>query len=139
MSLTLLRTYPFLIPLVVLLLSEIVKIFTEQMKTGQRHARLLVSGGMPSSHSAFVTSLIIIVGYKQGLESMEFAIAFVFACMIWYDAMSSRRAIGEQAKILNRLQEWQHLTERLGHSLLEVIGGIVLGAAVTVVGIWLAS
>jgi hypothetical protein len=139
MSLTLLRTYPFLIPLVVLVLSEIVKIFTEQMKTGQWQARLFVSGGMPSSHSAFVTSLIIIVGYKQGLESMEFAIAFVFACMIWYDAMSSRRAIGEQAKILNRLQEWQHLTERLGHSLLEVVGGIVFGAAVTVVGIWLAS
>ena len=82
---------------------------------------LFRSGGMPSSHSAFVTSLLIVVGWKAGPESIEFAIAFVFACLVWYDAVSSRHAIGEQAKILNRLQKWEHLTERLGHSFKEVI------------------
>jgi acid phosphatase family membrane protein YuiD len=94
---------------------------------------------MPSSHSALVTSLLIVVAKRAGFHSVEFAIAFVFACMTWYDAVSSRRAIGEQAKILNRLQQWQHLSERLGHSIIEVIGGIMYGAAVTVLGIWVSG
>ncbi|HRH92997.1 MAG TPA: divergent PAP2 family protein [Candidatus Peribacteria bacterium] len=133
-----LRSYPFLIPMVVAMLSEIVKMTVEGMRTGAWHAGIFRSGGMPSSHSAFVTSLVIVVAKKSGLHSIEFAIAFVFACIIWYDATSSRRAIGEQAKVLNRLQHWQHLSERLGHSLLEVLCGIIFGAIVTMVGIWLS-
>lgn len=131
-------TYLFAIPLVVGLLSECVKIVTEGMMRGAWHEGLFRSGGMPSTHSAFVTSLLIVVGKKTGLDSPEFAIAFVFACMIWYDAMISRRAIGEQAKLLNRLQKWEHLSERLGHSFKEVIGGIVFGAVITSIGIWLS-
>jgi uncharacterized protein len=138
MHMQLLRWFPFLIPLVVLVLAEFTKMFVEQIRNGTWHARLFHPGGMPSSHSAFVTSLLIIVGYKSGIESMEFAIAFVFAAVTWYDAMSSRRAIGDQAKVLNKLQHWQHFTEQLGHSLLEVIGGIVFGIAITVLGIWLS-
>ncbi|MFA6509177.1 MAG: divergent PAP2 family protein [Candidatus Peribacteraceae bacterium] len=135
----LLHTYLFLIPLVVLILAEITKMLVEQVKTGSGHLRLFHPGGMPSSHSAFVTSLLIIVGKKLGVESVEFAIAFVFPSITWYDAFSSRHAIGEQAKILNRLQHWQHLTERLGHTLKEVVGGILFGALVTAMGVWIAG
>ena len=67
-----------------------------------------------------VTSLLIVVGKKLGIASPEFAIAAVFSCLTWYDAMSSRRAIGEQAHVLNRLQHWQHFSERLGHSFKQV-------------------
>lgn len=139
MTMSLLRLYPFLIPLVVMLLAELTKILTEGFENGSWKGGLFRPGGMPSSHSAFVTSLLIIVGFRTGMESMEFAIAFVFACITWYDAMSSRRAIGEQAKILNRLQHWEHFAERLGHSFKEVIGGILFGAAITLIGIWLSK
>ncbi len=135
----LLRLYPFLIPLVVGLLCEFTKIVTEGIETGQWHASIFRPGGMPSTHSAFVTSLLIVVGRKLGVGSVEFAIAFTFACIVWYDAMSSRKAIGEQAKLLNRLQHWEHLSERLGHSFLEVLGGIMFGAGVTLIGIWLST
>lgn len=130
--------YLFLIPLIVGVLCEILKVITEGIERGAWHEGLFRSGGMPSTHSAFVTSLLIVVGWKTGMASVSFAIAFVFACLIWYDAMSSRKAIDEQAKILNRLQTWQHLSERLGHSFLEVLGGIAFGAAVTLIGIWLS-
>jgi acid phosphatase family membrane protein YuiD len=135
---SLLRLYPFLIPLVVMLLCEMTKVITEGFESGNWKGGLFRAGGMPSSHSAFVMSLLIVVGRKLGMQSTEFAIAFVFALITWYDAMSSRRAIGEQAKLLNRLQSWEHLTERLGHSFLEVIGGICFGAAITMIGIWLS-
>lgn len=136
--LPILRLYPFLIPLVVLVLTEVVKMVVEQVRSGTWHARLFHPGGMPSSHSAFVMSLLIIVGRKLGIGSVEFAIAFVFAAITWYDAMSSRRAIGDQAKILNQLQHQRHFTEQLGHSFFEVIGGVIFGAAVTMLGIWIS-
>jgi len=134
-----LSTYVFIIPLIVGLSSELLKICTEGMERGAWHEGLFRPGGMPSSHSAFVTSLLIIVSEKSGLDSAPFAIAFVFACIVWYDALSSRKAIGEQAKILNRLQQWEHLSERLGHSFLEVVGGIIFGACITLIGIHLMN
>lgn len=134
----LLRTYIFAIPLIVGLLSEIIKVLTEGFTRGAWHEGIFRPGGMPSSHSAFVTSLLIVVYTRTGLDSVEFAIAFVFACIVWYDATSSRRAIGQQAIVLNKLQKWEHLSERLGHSLKEVIGGILFGALVTWIGIWMA-
>lgn len=103
----------------------------ECIERGAWHEGILRPGGMPSSHSAFVTSLLIMVGQSSGAESSAFAIAFCLACITWYDAASSRHAIGEQAKILNRLQNWERLSERLGHSLREVIGGIAFGVIVT--------
>lgn len=132
-----LHAYLFVIPVIVLVLCEIAKTVMEGMRTGRWQARIFQPGGMPSTHSAFVTSLLIIVWRRTGPTSVEFAIAFCFACVMWYDAMSSRRAIGEQAHIINRLQHWKHLTERLGHTGREVLAGITFGAAVTVIGIWI--
>lgn len=127
----LLSSYPFLIPLLVGLLAEVLKIVSEGIEQGKWRDGLFRPGGMPSSHSAFVMSLLIVVGVKSGLDSSLFAIAFTLACLTWYDAVSSRHAIGEQAKILNRLQHWIKLPERLGHSLLEVVIGAFFGLITT--------
>ncbi|HCC35594.1 MAG TPA: acid phosphatase, partial [Ruminococcaceae bacterium] len=66
--------------------------------------RLLGAGGMPSSHSAMVCSLAIAVARSEGLRSAAFAISFVFACVVMYDAMGVRRQAGEQAKIINKMR-----------------------------------
>lgn len=102
--------------------------------------RLIGSGGMPSSHSAFVVSLATGVGIKDGIDSTAFAIAFVLAFVVMYDAAGVRRAAGEQAKILNQIVEkWEtddletkgeKLKELLGHTPLEVFGGTLLGILV---------
>lgn len=134
----LLRTYLFLIPLVVLVLTEIVKYAVDEMKSGAGHRHLFQQGGMPSTHSAFVTSLLIVVGHKTGTDSVEFAIATAFACVVWYDAIGVRAVLGEQARVLNILQHFHRLRETLGHSLSEVFVGIAFGAAVTMIGIWLS-
>jgi uncharacterized protein len=133
-----LSTYIFLIPVIVGFLSEAVKVVSEGLSRGAWHEGFFRSGGMPSTHSAFVTSLLIVVWQHAGLESVAFAIAFVVACLFWYDAMVSRREIGEQAKVLNQLQKLKVLKERLGHSLLEVLVGIGFGAVVTgIIAMWL--
>ena len=135
MRFTFLHQYLFLIPLFVMFLSEIAKHLNE----GWRSGRWFHHGGMPSSHSAFVTSLMMVVGRKDGVTSTEFAIATVFACIVWYDAAFVRYQVGEQAKALNLLQQFKVFSERVGHSIPEVLGGIAFGAVVTAVGIWIGS
>lgn len=104
--------------------------------------RLVGSGGMPSSHAAFVTSLATAVGLERGFGGVEFAISAVFALVVMYDAAGVRRAAGQQARILNKLvEQWEksdfsetdkHLKELLGHTPKEVFVGALLGIAIAV-------
>lgn len=66
---------------------------------------ILSSGGMPSSHSAFVCACAAAVGYMYGWSSPIFSVAAVVAIVVMYDASNVRRAAGEQAKILNYMME----------------------------------
>ena len=128
---------PSLLPLLVLALSEATKVGIEWMQTGHWHRRLFHPGGMPSSHSAFVTSLVIVVAKLTGVHSAEFAIAFCFAIYVYYDAFGPRHELGHQAHLLNELQHKEHLQEVWGHTLKQVVAGIVFGATATVIGLWL--
>ena len=123
---------PSLLPLLVLALSETTKVGIEWMRTGQWHRRLFHPGGMPSSHSAFVTSLVIVVAKITGIHSVEFAIALCFAIYVYYDAFGPRHELGMQAHLLNELQHKEHLQEVWGHTLRQVVAGILLGALVTI-------
>lgn len=67
--------------------------------------RLVEPGGMPSSHSAFVTSLATGIGLREGFHSTLFALATVFALIVMYDASGVRRAAGKQARVLNAIIE----------------------------------
>lgn len=131
-----LRTYVFLVPVIAMVLCECAKVAVDYFRTGRWSGGMFRPGGMPSTHSAFVTSLLIVIARRNGFESSEFAIAFVFASVVWYDAISLRRTVGEQAAILNTLQKKLHLRERVGHSAREMLAGIAFGSIVTIVGIW---
>jgi len=95
------------------------------------------TGGMPSAHSAFVVGLATSVGLIRGFSSIEFAIAFVNALVVMYDAAGVRRAAGRQAACLNRILDdfYKHelqeiggrLKELLGHTPLQVFWGAILG------------
>ena len=93
---SLLRQYLFIIPLIVMILCEIAKVIVEGVRTGKWHEGFFKSGGMPSSHSAFVTSLLIIVGRKLGADSVDFAIAFVFATRLPSEVVAAKRASLEE-------------------------------------------
>lgn len=98
---------------------------------------LMASGGMPSSHSATVCALVVAVARVEGAGSVMFALAFVLAFIVMYDAAGVRRAAGEQAKVLNRIAEDiqkgdtkyldKRLKELIGHTPLQVIMGAIFG------------
>ena len=119
-----------------MILSEFTKVILSWYMSGAWVRGLFQYGGFPSSHSAFVTSLLLIVGRKKGIDSVEFAISTVLASIVWYDTVAIRAQIGKQAEVLNILQELTTLSEKVGHSLIEVIGGIIFGAGITMFGIW---
>ena len=122
-------------------LAQFIKIFTGKDKRIDL-ARIFTSGGMPSSHSSFVTSLATLVGLEKGFNSTDFAIVVVFALIIMYDASGVRRAVGKQAAILNQIVDDVHhgkhikqdkLKELIGHTPVEVWMGAILGIVVALV------
>ena len=98
--------------------------------------RILGAGGMPSSHSAVVTSLATLIGKNIGVGTPMFAMALIFAFVVMYDAARVRRAAGKQARLLNKIVETpglsglevsERLVEVLGHTPLQVVVGAVIG------------
>lgn len=94
---------------------------------------------MPSSHSALVTSLATATGRVAGVDSILFAITFVLASIVMYDAAGVRRAVSLQARILNQMIDEafqgkpfaeKRLRELIGHTPTQVIVGGLLGIAV---------
>lgn len=101
--------------------------------------RILGAGGMPSSHSAVVTSLATLIGRYEGFDSAIFALSLIFACVVMYDAAGIRRAAGKQAQLLNKiintpglsgLQVQEKLVEVLGHTPTQVFVGALIGIIV---------
>lgn len=103
-------------------------------------SRMIGSGGMPSSHSSFVTSLATAVAFESGVSSPLFAVCGVLAFVVMYDASGVRRETGRQAEIINDIIEsfgsgdtqlaGKKLKELIGHSPIEVFAGAVLGVAI---------
>ncbi len=117
--------------------AQMVKLISRCATTRRLDFRIFVStGGMPSAHSAMVCALATQVGLTTGFGSPLFAVTAAFASVVMFDAQSFRRAAGQQARLLNqmvdelfrehRLSEHK-LAELLGHTRLEVFGGMVTG------------
>ena len=98
-------------------------------------------GGMPSSHTAFVVSLTMAIAFQDGAASTAFAISFALAAVVIYDVMGVRRETGRQGEVLYQiinhvLVEGKPITEKqlkelVGHSPLEVLGGLVVAVPIT--------
>ena len=123
-------------------IAQLLKIISWALVSRELNFRRLVEpGGMPSSHSAFVTSLATGIGLYEGFDSTLFALATVFALIVMYDASGVRRAAGKQARVLNAIIEDlnrrelhpERLRELLGHTPIEVLVGALLGI---VIALW---
>lgn len=107
--------------------------------------RLFGDGGMPSSHSATVTSVAVITGLRCGLDSPIFAIAAILALIVMHDAMGVRQETGKQAKVINSMVELinsfgrgeltpeETLKEFVGHTRRQVVVGAMLGGVIALV------
>ncbi|MBA4383894.1 MAG: hypothetical protein C0410_04105 [Anaerolinea sp.] len=106
------------------------------------------TGGMPSSHSATLSGTTLAIGLFSGFDNPAFAIAVAITMIVVYDAAGVRREAGYHAEALNRMlddwfvitktptEEQKKLKEMLGHTPVEVLGGVLTGL-VTALIMWL--
>lgn len=129
------------IPLIVLVLTQIIKLSIDKIKGNLNLKNIFMSyGGMPSAHTALAVSVVTIVGIYEGLDSPLFAVAAVFTLIIMRDAVTFRHILGQQGKLFNYLvhklplpdqKKMPHFMERVGHSVNEVAVGAIWGAVAT--------
>ena len=102
---------------------------------------MVVTGGMPSSHSSFVVALATIVYLEEGL-STAFVISLVLALIVLRDAFGVRRTVGMEGKQIEKLLKLHKLKSKfhysLGHTPLEVAVGALIGLGVSLLVFFLA-
>ena len=107
-----------------------------------RWSKIFDTGGMPSSHTSLVTTLVAGVWALEGASSTLFSIALIFAGFFVFEATGLRQEVGQQAKVLNELLDEAYKTHHLdaarlrelaGHTWTEVFGGVVVGILVFLV------
>lgn len=136
-----------LISFLSLFLAQFIKIFTIKPFS---IANIIGSGGFPSSHSSFVATLTTLIGLKHGFNSDLFTIVLIFSMIVTYDAGGVRKAVGDQANVLNNLINHlnvknierdpellkEDLKELIGHTPLEVFAGVFLGVFIALISFY---
>jgi len=91
---------------------------------------LIGYGGMPSNHSSIVSSAVAIIAFNEGLQEPALVVALALAFIVILDASSLRQQVGKHAKtinVLNKDKVEKPLRERMGHTRLEIVAGVITG------------
>ncbi len=129
----------YILPIFVGVAAQMTKFILYTIRNGWHPEYIFTHGHMPSAHTAFATSLLVSIGYFEGLDSGAFAVTVGLAFLIIDDALRIRMHLGDQGRYLNMLIEqlklnkdqFPRLKERVGHRTNEVIAGGIFGVAIT--------
>ena len=139
----------FLTPIVVVIITQMIKFIISGSKTHKWTLTTLTAyGGMPSTHTATVISLLTIVGISEGINSPLFGVVVIFAAITIRDAIGFRQFLSRHGKLINQLaqkhvhdsnQKLPHLKEVIGHTPKEALVGGLIGFFVTLIlsAVWL--
>ena len=140
--LALLQNRALIAGLIAWALAQIFKIPLDYLRTRRWNwSLLLTTGGMPSSHSALMTATTLAIGLHDGFDSPVFALGVVITMIVTYDAAGVRQQAGIHAQRINVIMaellkghpvNERDLREVLGHTPLEVVGGILFGLAIAI-------
>lgn len=131
-----------LIPFIALVIAQAIKIIIDSIKGEFSWKNFNSYGGFPSSHSAMVSALAVKIGLVAGFNSIYFAIALALAFLIIRDAVGLRQMLGKHGQVLNMLikdlpdykeDKYPFLEERLGHTFIQALAGIILGIIVALI------
>ena len=137
-------THPtFWVTAVAWLTADLLKVLLIKWKHGILDwRRFFGTGGMPSSHSAFIAALTTCTGLSEGFFSPTFGLAVGVTIITGVDAAGLRRSAGMQAELLNQIVadlykdkpvKPPRVKEHLGHTLPQVLAGMMVGIIVAFV------
>jgi len=123
-----------IIAVTTLCICQIFKVIFYSIKNKSLEWHYLISpGGMPSTHSAFVTSLAFSIGFLKGFDTELFAVSFVFAGIIVHDSFRLRGTVGIHSRILKSIshlipeEKKEDIPLLVGHTFPEIIAGVFIG------------
>ncbi len=127
--------YIYLItPFVAWLVAGVSKFIINSIRAGKPAFGLIGYGGLPSNHSAIVSSMAMLIALKEGIQHPALGVALTVAFIVMLDANSLRRQVGKHAEEINRITENESaLRERIGHTRIEILAGILVGCLVAFV------
>lgn len=111
-----------------------IKFLINSAKAGKWAFNLVGNGGFPSNHSAVVSSMATLIALREGIGHPAFGVAVTLCFIVVIDANSLRQHVGKQAAAINRIakndsaHKW--LRERMGHTVVEITGGLATGIAI---------
>lgn len=125
------------------LAAQVLKVVVDLIqRKGFNPLRAVDTGGMPSSHTAVVTTLTVGVAVYEGVSSPLFGISLIISLYFIFEATGLRQEVGNQARVLNEIIEkvkethqfnTDGLQDMIGHTWAEVIGGFALGLLVALI------
>ena len=111
-----------------------IKFLINSIKARQWAFNLVGNGGFPSNHSAVVSSMATLIALREGIGHPAFGVAVTLCFIVIIDANSLRQHVGRQAAAINRLADGKAghktLRERMGHTVVEIIGGLCTGVII---------
>lgn len=123
-----------LTPFLAWIVAGVIKFLINSIKAKQPAFELIGYGGLPSNHSAIVSSMAALIAFKEGIGHPAFGVAIGLAFIVMLDANSLRRQVGKHAAAINRLASSSSahapLRERMGHTRIEIAAGILVGIGV---------
>lgn len=131
------------IPLITVITSNIIKFIYFISKDKKYTTRikwiLTWASGMPSTHSAVLTSLSLTIGLYQGFTSPLFAIITLISLIRMYDLILENKSYALVEKHITKARYKQfiklvkegNLERIVGHTSIEVLAGIILGLLVS--------
>lgn len=136
--------YPFYASLIACVLAQLLKPLCYWIVHRKWYNYMFfAAGGMPSSHVALVSALSLSVGLVEKFSSTIFAVTLAFSCIIAFDAMNVRYYAGQNIRLTKHMLEdlieqgdidpdsdpiyTKKMKEVLGHTRLEVFGGMIVG------------
>ncbi|GAB6070805.1 hypothetical protein JCM30760_19020 [Thiomicrorhabdus hydrogeniphila] len=124
----------FITPFAAWLVAGVMKFIVNSIKAKKLAFGLIGYGGLPSNHSAIVSSMVFLIAFKEGITDPAFGVAITLAFIVLLDANSLRQQVGKHAKAINVLNQpnstEKPLRERMGHTRIEILAGIIVGAIV---------
>jgi acid phosphatase family membrane protein YuiD len=123
-----------LTPLITWTLVGPIKFLINSIRARRWAFNLVGNGGFPSNHSAVVSSMATLIALREGMGHPAFGVAVTLCFIVIIDANSLRQHVGRQAAAINRLakdaSDHHWLRERMGHTVVEIIGGLCTGIAI---------
>lgn len=123
-----------LTPFIAWLVTGGCKFLINSLKVRRLAFDLIGYGGMPSNHSAIVSSMVMLIALREGVDHPAFGVAITLAFIVTLDASSLRKQVGLHAEAINALRsdDFKKLRVRMGHSRVEILAGLFVGGLVGV-------